>query len=71
MRYNADFTDEKYRDVTARVMGKWKHGAIPGARDAAVEAVSLLVTVMSVFHIYVMLVYARKTFRTGAGGGTG
>ncbi len=38
------------------------------ARNAAVEAVFAL-NLMSVFrHIYVMLVYARKTFRTGAGG---
>ena len=58
MRYNADFTGEKYRDI-ARVMGVKVEGmSLEEARNAAVE------TVMSVFrHICVMLGYARKTFR--------
>ncbi|EFX9775799.1 TPA: lactaldehyde reductase [Shigella flexneri] len=42
MRYNADFTGEKYRDI-ARVMGVKVEGmSLEGARNAAVEAVFAL-----------------------------
>ncbi len=63
MRYNADFTGEKYRDIAryGRESGRyepWKRRVMPLLKRC------LLSTVMSVFrHICVMLVYARKTFR--------
>lgn len=63
MRYNADFTGEKYRDI-ARVMGVKVEGMSPKRRVMPLLKRCLLSTVMSVFrHICVMLVYARKTFR--------